>query len=231
MTRRRKLLIFIPLAVALLGGAVAIVPPLLFGDGVDYSHAISIKSSREYQDPALLEKAWALPVAATYRRAGVEYQGNPSFCGPTTAVNLMHSLGHPADQKTILDGTGIKTIFGLVFGGVTLDQLANVVREKSGRPVTVLRDLDLARFREELKHANDPSRRYLVNFHRGPLFGRGGGHHSPIGGYLADEDLVLVIDVNEKYKPWLVKTERLFAAVDTNDKLNGGKKRGLLLVE
>lgn len=81
--------------------------------------------------------------------------------------------------------------------------------------MTVLRDLDLATFRSHVALTNDPSRRYTVNFHRGPLFGAGGGHHSPLGGYRAAEDLVLVIDVNRNYGPWLVKTERLFQAVDT----------------
>jgi len=44
-----------------------------------------------------------------------------------------------------------------------------------------MRDLTLARFREELKHANELGRRYTVNFARGPLFGRGPGHHSTVG--------------------------------------------------
>jgi hypothetical protein len=37
-----------------------------------------------------------------------------------------------------------------------------------------------------------------------------------------------VLDVNEKFKPWLVKSERLFKAIDTAD---SGKKRGLLRIE
>ena len=41
---------------------------------------------------------------------------------------------------------------------------------------------------------------------------------------------MFVLDVNEKYKPWLVKTERLFAAMDTIDE-GVGKKRGMLLIE
>ncbi|HEY6077173.1 MAG TPA: phytochelatin synthase family protein, partial [Polyangiaceae bacterium] len=71
-------------------------------------------------------------------------------------------------------------------------------------------------------------RRYIVNFQRAPLFAQGVGHHSPIAGYLEPEDLVFVLDVNEKFKPWLVSSERLFKAVDTSD---GDKKRGLLRIE
>ena len=52
---------------------------------------------------------------------------------------------------------------------------AAVLRDKLHKQVTVLRDLELTQFRSELVHANDPDRRYIVNFHRGPLFGKGGG--------------------------------------------------------
>jgi hypothetical protein len=78
--------------------------------------------------------------------------------------------------------------------------------------------------------ANDPSRRYVVNFSRGPLFGSGSGHHSPIAGYLPDEDLVLVLDVNRNFGPWLVKSQRLREAMNTVDP-TVDVKRGLLLVE
>jgi hypothetical protein len=70
--------------------------------------------------------------------------------------------------------------------------------------------------------------RYVVNFSRALIFGAGVGHHSPIGGYLETEDLVLVLDVNEKFKPWLVERPRLYNAINTND---GDKKRGLLRIE
>jgi hypothetical protein len=67
-----------------------------------------------------------------------------------------------------------------------------------------------------------------VNFSRGAIFGEGVGHHSPIGGYLEEDDLVFVLDVNSRFQPWLVERERLFSAMDTRD---GEKKRGLLLIQ
>ena len=94
----------------------------------------------------------------------------------------------------------------------------------------MLRDLDPAAFRDQLRLANDTSRRYVVNFTRGPLFGLGGGHHSPIAGYLIDEDLILVLDVNAKYRPWLVKPARLYEATNTVD-TTADRKRGPLLIE
>jgi hypothetical protein len=114
------------------------------------------------------------------------------------------------------------------FLGLTLDELAEVARANTRRKVTVLRDLTEEQFREHLHRSNDPSRRYVVNFDREQIFGAGVGHHSPVGGYLEAEDLVFILDVNSSFQPWLVERTRLFAAVST---LDGGKKRGLLLIE
>jgi hypothetical protein len=121
-------------------------------------------------------------------------------------------------------------VLGYLPEGLTLDQLADIARQKLKRKVTVLRDLDLAAFREQLTHVNDPTRRYVINFSRGPLFATGGGHHSPIAGYLEQEDLVLVLDVNRTYGPWLVKSDRLYEAMNTVD-ATAKKKRGLLIIE
>lgn len=225
----RKFLLSTGLLGLLLGAALAEVQSPPSGNYAEAAHLASIKDAREYQDPALLEKAWALPVARLYRSV-IDYQHNGSFCGPTTVVNVLRSLHQPGDQATILQDTGIATVMGMLPGGLTLDQLAALARQKLGREVTVLRDLDLAGFREHLRHANDPARRYVINFTRLPLFGAGGGHHSPIAAYLVGEDLVFVLDVNKDYSPWLVKPERLFDAMNTLD-ADAGKKRGLLLIE
>ena len=106
--------------------------------------------------------------------------------------------------------------------------MAEVARTHTKRKVTILRDLTLEEFRDHMRKANDPARRYLVNFDRKPIFAAGAGHHSPIGGYLEAQDLVFVLDVNEDFGPWLIETPRLYAAMNTMD---GDKKRGLLLIE
>src|SRR5258708_23277660 len=198
MTRAKKILLSVVMLLVALVGTAAVVPPLLWGDHVDYSHVASIKKTPEYQDAALLAKAWALPVAARYH-SEIDFQGNGSFCGPTSIVNVMRSLGLGGDQGTVLAGTSISTFLGMLPGGITLDQLASIAQQRLGKNVTVLRDLDLAAFREQVRLANDPSRRYIINFTRGPLFATGGGHHSPIAGYLNHEDLVFVLAVNKKY--------------------------------
>ncbi len=225
----RGKIISIGLLALLLAGPIAFVGPMLSGARADYARVDSIKDTQEYQDPALLKQAWGLPVASLYQR-DIDYQRNPSVCGPTSLVNVLHSLDLPGDQELILQGTGLTTVLGFLPQGITLDELADVARQKLHRKVTVLRDLDLAGFREQMHHANDPGRRYVINFSRGPLFATGGGHHSPIAGYLADRDLVLVLDVNRKYGPWLVKSARLYDAMNTTD-TGSQKKRGLLLIE
>jgi hypothetical protein len=187
----------------------------------------SIVTTRAYQDPALLPRAWRLPVARTFHHR-VTFQSNGSICGPTSVANVFRSLGDPrTSARAVLDDTGYCRI-GFCFFGMTLDELADLVRQ-DGHDARVYRDLTLDRFRALLRDTNDRSVRYIVNFDRGPLFAHGGGHFSPIGGYLEARDLVFVLDVNRDYRPWLVSSERLFRAVDTIDSATG-RKRGLLRI-
>src|SRR5687767_1104180 len=179
------------------------------------------------RSPELMDRAWTLPVAATFG-TGVTWQTNGSRCGPASIANAFRSVGEEeTTEAEVLDGTGMCWT-GYCIMGLTLDELAGLAQKKTERKVAILRDLTVDEFREHMKRANDPDRRYIVNFTREKIFGAGAGHHSPIGGYLEAEDMVFVLDVNENYRPWLVETERLFSAMNT---LDGEKKRGLLLIE
>jgi hypothetical protein len=192
---------------------------------------VSIAAAAEYQQAALLDRAFTLPVGATYRAGPIVFQTNPTVCGPTSVADVMRSLGdHDATPASVIEGSGKCGFFGICVPGLTLDELADLARTRTHDDVTVLRGLGRAQFHEQLLHVNDPSRRYIINFDRGPLFGTSGGHHSPIGGYLATEDLVLVIDVNAKYRPWLVKADRLYDAMSTVDE-GTGLPRGMLLIQ
>jgi hypothetical protein len=170
--------------------------------------------------PELMERAWHLPVAATFNRQ-VNWQSNGSRCGPAAVANAYRSLGEATSTEgKVLAGTG-RCWTGFCILGLTLDELADVARANTNRKITLLRDLSEEQFRAHLRH-------YIVNFSRERIFGAGVGHHSPIGGYLEAEDLVFILDVNSDYQPWLVASKRLFDAVNTFD---GSNKRGLLLIE
>ena len=194
-----------------------------------YAHVATIERTSVFRDAALLAEAERMPVARSYLSGAFEYQHNPSVCGPTSAADVLHSIGRRDSQTDVMARAGVTSVFGYVIPGLTLDQEASVLRKTTGDPVVLLRDLDLATFRSDLARANDPKLRFVVNFHRGPMFGRGHGHFSPILAYLADRDLVLVGDVNHDYGIYLVSTPRLFAAMNTIDDVTG-KKRGLLMV-
>lgn len=188
----------------------------------------SIREAPAFQDPALLERAWALPVAKSFPRPLLS-QTNPSACGPASVANVLHSTGTSltADQVA---SHGAGCLSGFCFGGLTLAQLADATRASAPQwKVSELHPATVEAFRDELRASNDPSRRLLINFSRRPLFGTGGGHHSPIGGYLEADDLVFVLDVNARYGVWLVSAPRLFEAMDTVDS-SSGLKRGLLLL-
>jgi hypothetical protein len=177
--------------------------------------------------PELMERAWRLPVAASFG-SSVTFQSNASRCGPASIANVFRSLGEEeTTEATVLEDTG-KCWTGFCIIGLTLDELAEVARTHTDRKVSVLRDLTPEQFDEHMRHANDPRRRYVINFSREPIFGGGAGHHSPIGGYMEAGDLVFVLDVNENYRPWLIQRDRLFEAMNT---LDGDRKRGLLLIE
>jgi hypothetical protein len=208
----------VALVAAFVAGAMFLLPATLPPEVIERSVV---------REQIILEKAWHLPVASTFE-GHVDFQSNQSLCGPASIANILRSFGEPADtEKKVLAHT-TKCWSGICFFGLSLDELADVTRTATKRSVTVLRDLTPEAFRDELRHVNDPSRRYVINFARAPIFDSGVGHHSPIGGYLEAEDLVLVLDVNEKFKPWLVERSRLYDAMNTVD---GDKKRGLPHIE
>lgn len=179
------------------------------------------------RDPERMERAFALPVAASYGRE-LLWQSNGSTCGPASVANALASWGDEVEgEADVLEGTGLCGT-GMCFMGLTLEELARVAESAGPGKVEILRDLSPEEFQAQLRLANDPDRRVIINFTRRPIFGAGGGHFSPIGGYLEEEDLVLVLDVNAEYQPWLIERERLFAAMDTMD---GERKRGLLVIE
>ena len=227
MTRRRRIVlaVLVPLLVLLSVPAAFVARETFFPH---HYGVVSIATLPTYKDPALLASAWALPAAATFG-GRVDYQSNPSTCGPTSLANVERSLGVAgATAKGVLAGSGLCGS-GMCLGGVTLEELAGLA-QRGGFRATILRGLTLDELRAHLRKTNDPSRRYIINFNRGLLFDVGHGHFSPLAGYDPERDLAFVLDVNKSFEPWLAPAERLFQAMDTTDS-STGQKRGLLLVE
>ncbi|XP_042048484.1 glutathione gamma-glutamylcysteinyltransferase 1-like isoform X1 [Salvia splendens] len=70
----------------------------------------------------------------------------------------------------------------------------------------------------------------ISSYHRGVFKQTGTGHFSPIGGYHAERDMALILDVARfKYPPHWVPLRLLWEAMDTVDESNG-LHRGFLLV-
>jgi hypothetical protein len=215
----RKFVIALLLILGVFGGAAIVLqPPKVAPEVIDAS---VIRSQ------SLLDRAWQLPVALQFGR-DIAWQSNPSLCGAASLANAFRSLREePGTEAEALEGAR-GCWLGICPIGLTLDELAELAQAHTQRKVTVLRDLTPEAFRNVLRQTNDENRRYIVNFSRKAIFGAGVGHHSPLGGYLEDEDLVFVLDVNRNFQPWLIERSRLYAAIDTMD---GDKKRGMLLIE
>jgi Phytochelatin synthase len=141
---------------------------LVVGQSHVPSEAIASSVTRT---PELMERAWHLPVAATFHRH-VNWQSNGSRCGPAAVANAYRSLGEAASTEgKVLAGTG-RCWTGICILGLTLDELAEIARTNTSRKVTVLRDLGEDQFLEHLRRSNDLHRRYIVfrssaNFWRG----------------------------------------------------------------
>ncbi|KAF0699353.1 Aste57867_10069 [Aphanomyces stellatus] len=193
----------------------------------------SIKKNPKYKDATFLQRVWASPVGQLFLQGKLEYQLQEGYCMPSTLRNVLKSIPH-VDAKDVpvakpgpstpekyvakLDAIGYTTST-IVFGSDGYDA-----------------------FVAALKHANDPTYRVAINFLRSPLFGinspsfaphnlllaLAGGHFSVVVGFLEDENLVAVFDVNHTYGPFLVDAKRLYNAVSAHD-FQSGKTRALVV--
>ena len=82
--------------------------------------------------------------------------------------------------------------------------------------------------REEIKTLTarrDGKEYFVATYSRAVLNQTGDGHYSPIGGYNADDDMVLVFDVARfKYPPHWVKLQLLAEAMCTKDSESGATR-------
>jgi len=185
---------------------------------------------------------------ASYFRLAQQFhtQADPAFCGLGTLVCSLNALAvDPARQwkgpwrwfsEELLDCC--KPLEEIRRSGVSLDEVACLAR-CAGADVALYRpaagssdgrDTGVARVRAHVIESatRDDAPVLIVNYSRRRLGQTGDGHFSPIGGYHAATDQVLVLDTARfKYPPHWVPFDELFGAMQTHD-VATGQQRGWL---
>jgi glutathione gamma-glutamylcysteinyltransferase len=116
--------------------------------------------------------------------------------------------------------------------GLDLDEVACLAR-CNGATVDLFRaeTSDAAAWRSSLVAAARGDGVVIASYDRAGLDQTGSGHFSPIGGYHAARDLVLVLDVARfKYPPHWISAERLWQAMHAIDPATG-RSRGWIALQ
>ncbi|KAJ3258295.1 hypothetical protein HK103_003776 [Boothiomyces macroporosus] len=192
----------------------------------------SIKKEPTYTDKQILDEIWKKPVGQMYIHADLEYQLMEGYCAPSTARNIIKSIGNFDLPELVKGPQNITKI------APTIDEYTN---GKTSTKV-VFGSEGYTQFMKHIRLANDVNYRIGINFLRSPLFGFDsplpshlimgmfGGHFSIVIGYDQRRDLVAIFDVNHTYCTYLVDAKRLFSAVDTLDPLSN-QSRGLIVTQ
>jgi len=174
-------------------------------------------------------------------------QQNQAFCGVASMVMVLNALAVKAPptpgyepfrtftQDNLLNDR-TETILPrqtLLRQGMTLTQLG-LILESYGVAAAVRHadDDGLDSFRSVAsRQLAMPGGHVIVNYLRRVLGQETGGHISPLAAYDAGSDRFLILDVSRyKYPPvWAAATD-LYAAMNTVDRDNDGRRRGYVLV-
>lgn len=103
--------------------------------------------------------------------------------------------------------------------GLSIDELACLAR-CNGAEVTVERadTNNLGAWRDALQSAASGDAIIVASYDRAAVGQTGSGHFSPVGGFHASRDLVLILDVARfKYPPHWVSAEHLWQAMQADD--------------
>ncbi len=174
-------------------------------------------------------------------------QKNQAFCGVASMVMIFNALQLPAPavpeydpyttftQDNVLDARteAVIPVATIMKQGITLTQLGALfavqpVNAEVHHAAESSADAFRGRAREYL---SKPDHFVVINYLRKAIGQEKGGHISPLAAYDAETDRFLILDVARyKYPPVWVKTDELFAAMNTVDKDNQNKTRGFILV-
>ncbi|HET8931864.1 MAG TPA: phytochelatin synthase family protein [Polyangiales bacterium] len=166
-------------------------------------------------------------------------QSDPAFCGLGSLVVALNALAIDPGRlwkgpwrwfaEDLLDCC--VPLAHVRAHGLTLDELACLARCNGAEVDThhsALADEDLAAFRRALAACARGERVLIASYDRASLGQTGSGHFSPVGGYHAQRDLVLLLDVARfKYPPHWISGEALWRAMHAVDPAVG-RARGWL---
>ena len=164
-------------------------------------------------------------------------QAEPQFCGLGSLVVALNALAIDPGRRwqgvwrwfseQLLDCC--VALDQIRQRGLDLDEVACLAR-CNGTSVDVFRPetSDASAWRASLSAAARGEHVVIASYDRARLDQSGSGHFSPIGGYHAERDLVLILDVARfKYPPHWISAERLWQAMHAVDPATG-RSRGWL---
>ncbi|HEY0481264.1 MAG TPA: phytochelatin synthase family protein [Kofleriaceae bacterium] len=167
-------------------------------------------------------------------------QAEPEFCGLGSLVVALNALGIDPGRlwrgpwrwfsEELLDCC--VSLDQVRRRGLDLDEVACLAR-CNGAAVDLFRaeSSDAAAWRSALIAAARGDGVLIASYDRAGLDQTGSGHFSPIGGYHAARDLVLVLDVARfKYPPHWISAERLWQAMHAIDPATG-RSRGWIALQ
>lgn len=168
-------------------------------------------------------------------------QADPAFCGLGTLVVVLNALAIDPGPGRPWKGPWrwfaeehldcCRPLPEIQRTGLSIPQLACLARCNGARvEVRHAESAGIEAFRQAVHEAaSTPGEPHLVvSYDRGTLGQTGSGHYSPVGGYHAGRDLVLILDVARfKYPPHWVPLDALFRALQPIDS-ETGRSRGFL---
>lgn len=156
-------------------------------------------------------------------------QDEPAFCGLSTLVMVLNALS--VDPGRVWKGPWRWYHESMLDCCVSLDTVKKegitlyhfsclaICNGLDVRMVQASPTATVKQFRNDVKRVTQSESQMLVcSYSRGVLGQTGDGHFSPIGGYHADRDLVLIFDVARfKYPPHWVSLDLLWKAMQKLD--------------
>ncbi|CAO2824343.1 unnamed protein product [Amaranthus hypochondriacus] len=167
-------------------------------------------------------------------------QSEPAYCGLATLAVVLNALAIDPGRKwkgpwrwfddTMLDCC--EPIGKVKVKGISFNKVA-CLAHCNGAEVEAFHanESNVNNFRNYVMSCTSSENCHLiVSYHRGYLKQTGSGHFSPIGGYHAGKDMVLILDVARfKYPPHWVPLTLLWDAMNTVDN-DTGLYRGFMLL-